>query len=189
MSLGRVTTETQIASEIGWAAVAGYLTIALLCAWLALHCSSPDKDGARRGWCLLLCSMTALGINKQLNLQTFLLEAGRVVAKWGHWYSYRRYAQVSFVFTVTLIGALVAWKILQYYWPILQQRVELAAGLVLIAVYCILRAAEIDHIKAVTMHTKFAHTPFWFVEIAGILLTFIGTIRALIAQRLARYAL
>jgi hypothetical protein len=189
MFIGRVNPGTRIASEVGWGALAGYLTIALLCAWLALHCQAAEKADERRGWWLLCVFMAGLGINKQLNLQTLLLEAGRTLAKWGHWYSYRRYVQLSFVLVLMLITAVVAWKTAQYYWPILEQRLELAAGFILVTAYCILRAAEIDHVKPVTVQTRFAHSPFWLVEIAGILLALIGTIRAVVTQRLPRGAM
>ena len=74
---------------MGWVTVAAYLVAALGCG-LAAWCE-PDFDGSRRPrsrpsrfWLALTTLLVALGINKQLDLQTFVTQVGRdTINAWG----------------------------------------------------------------------------------------------------------
>ena len=81
------------AGTLPWVAVAGYLLGALLCGWQA----SRGKAGAERlFWILAAIAMLALGLNKQLDLQTQLTALGRQWARDGGWYKQRREFQAVF---------------------------------------------------------------------------------------------
>ena len=77
----------------GWITVAAYAAGALCCWWA----STRAPKGERRFWQLLTLVMVFLCINKQLDLQTLLTDAGRVEAKLHGWYAERRKYQIGFI--------------------------------------------------------------------------------------------
>ena len=84
---------------VGWLTVALYLATSISC-WKLRH--KIELDGGRRSneyiaWRFIAILFLALGINKQLDLQTALTEAGRVIAHLQGWYEQRRSVQLDFI--------------------------------------------------------------------------------------------
>ena len=72
----------------GWLTVILYLLASVSC-WRAA-CKVGTRDiQERRGWQFISVLFLALGVNKQLDLQSALTEAGRVVANVQGWYAQR----------------------------------------------------------------------------------------------------
>lgn len=93
---------------IGDPGLSGWLTVVdyALCAVLALLVAC--RRGALAGrafWAVLVGLLIALGINKQLDLQTALIQAGRCLALAQGWYEERRIVQVAMI-VVLVIGSL-----------------------------------------------------------------------------------
>jgi hypothetical protein len=63
-----------------------------------------------------------------------------------------------------------------------EYRVDVGFGVALILFYCVLRAAEIEHLKRIPVHTRIAHSAFWMVEVIGVFLVFVGSLRAAAAR-------
>lgn len=91
----------------GWVTVAAYALGALCCWWA----SARAPKGERRFWLVLTLVMVFLCINKQLDLQTLLTDAGRVEAKLHGWYAERHKYQVFFIL-VLAAASIVAVMIL-----------------------------------------------------------------------------
>jgi hypothetical protein len=121
-------------------------------------------------WRLLLVCMLALGINKQLDLQTAFTEAGRILAHDQGWYDNRW--EVQKLFIAALCGAAVAGciaiAVMAYFLP---RSARLAlCGLVVLTAFVLIRASSFHHVDILlgmqTMGLRFN----WILEIGGILL-------------------
>jgi hypothetical protein len=96
----------------GWLATLAYFGAATCC-WAAARRIRPEyrrTPTLRREWRLwraLAAALAALGVNKQLDLQSALTELGRLLARSGGWYAERRSVQLAFVLAVG-VAALAA---------------------------------------------------------------------------------
>ncbi len=97
---------------MGWLTVILYFLAALSC-WITARKLRLEADGADdakelRAWRSIAVTFLALGVNKQLNLQTALTEGGRVLAKFQGWYDQRQSVQVAFIAVVAIICLVAA---------------------------------------------------------------------------------
>lgn len=108
----------------GWTATAGYLAGGCLCGVCALRSGGSERRLVLRGtenstrdrflWGGLAIVMLLLGLNKQLDLQTTLIAAGKEIAKRQGWYDARRAVQFWFVVLLAiptiLLFSLFLWS-------------------------------------------------------------------------------
>jgi hypothetical protein len=118
-------------SVMGWVTVALYL----VAAWLCFLCSRRSRVLARRGsdarweprlWGLFALFLLALGINKQLDLQSAFTEVMRVVAREQGWYEARRQYQYAFIGAVAVLAAFAGTALIAAAWR-LGRALKLAA--------------------------------------------------------------
>jgi hypothetical protein len=127
---------------IGWVVFALHLTSASLC----LIASKNERSGERRLWVALGCALLLLGLNKQLDLQSYVTHTMRELALAGGWYEQRRQAQALF------LGALAVAGVLALIWILRQLRGAsagarlAAAGLTCLALFVFGRAASFHHL-------------------------------------------
>jgi hypothetical protein len=131
----------------GWVTVAAYVLAAFLCGRAFNRCkSSPTLTGERRSWGGLTVGLVALGINKQLDLQTALTEVGRGLARQQGWYEVRRPVQAVFVLGVALVGiATSVWMGSQARKGSRGLRHALF-GAVVLSAFVVIRAASFHHV-------------------------------------------
>ena len=98
-------------------------------------------------WWVMAAALLFLGINKQLNLQTWLIDLGRATARTEGWYQYRRTAQVVFVvlFTLAMFAALTAC--LKKWGWFLNEQPWVQYGVLLFLLFVVVRASTINHIE------------------------------------------
>ena len=89
---------------MGWATVAAYFAAAILATLAARRATGRQ----RAFWIGLAVILLALTVNKQLDLQSALTEAGRCISKAQGWYEARRSVQVIFIEAVLVASALAA---------------------------------------------------------------------------------
>ena len=159
------------AGTLPWVAVAGYLIGALLCGWQV----GRSKAGAERlFWILAAAGMLALGLNKQLDLQTQLTAIGRQWARDGGWYAQRREFQTMFIAGGAVVGALAFAAL---FWLVRGLRLGVwvaLLGLAMLGGFVMIRAASFHHID-VFMRTPVAGLKLHTVlELAGILVVILG---------------
>jgi hypothetical protein len=167
---------------LGWVTVAAYLLAALACGLAAWR--EPMTDGTRRPrsrpsrfWLALTVLMVALGINKQLDLQSLATQIGRdVIRTWGL-YSERRELQFGFILAVALIcaGALGAFlwasrRTLRSRWPAI-------AGMVFILGFVVIRAASFHNVDAFLAARLGGLKWNWILELGGIAVVALAALR------------
>src|SRR5688572_10329560 len=89
---------------VGWLTVVAYLATAWLVFSVVKRTPSFLREARRERtmWLLLAFLFVALGVNKQLDLQSAVTELGRMMARDEGWYAERREVQREFVAFVAL---------------------------------------------------------------------------------------
>ena len=171
---------------LGWIAAVAYALAAALSARLALGRSRPgsrsrsrirprDAAAERAFWALAALALAGLALNKQLDLQTLLMQAARCAAQAQGWYAERREVQG------TVIRALAAAALLGGALLLLMLRRTLArtgpaiAGLGILVVWIVLRASLFNHVE---LPGGSAGLRGPWVELGGIALFALGAVRA-----------
>lgn len=128
---------------MGWVTVAAYAITFAAC----VMCQRRVHDAAqRRFWLATALVMLMLGINKQLDLQTWFTEVGRDLAIAHGWYERRRTVQALFIAGLGLL-AVAGWAWLSTCLQTLDRHAKSAAfGLLLLCAFVILRAASFHHV-------------------------------------------
>lgn len=148
-------------SLVGWITVLAYLATAVLAGrnaragaqqaawWGAQTHGEAQASEARllsRFWWCIACLLLALGVNKQLDLQTLFTQVLRDLARAQGWYEARRPYQVAFIVAVGLSSA-AGTALLAYAMRRVLARVWLGlAGLGLLAGFVLIRAASIHQV-------------------------------------------
>lgn len=139
----------------GWLIVAAYGAAAAL-AWRAWRlerramdaAGTPQERALRRPivWLGVCAVLLALGINKQLDLQTYITELGRRLALAQGWYERRRMVQAAFVAAVGVGGVAAGVAMLRWLGPARRRYLPVAIGLAMLLAFIVVRAASFHHI-------------------------------------------
>ncbi|MCK8465083.1 hypothetical protein MUY35_14590 [Aliiroseovarius sp. S1339] len=139
---------------IGDPTALGWLTTGLLCvaAYLSLRCArSPVFTGTERRferwfWLSTAVFLVLLTLNKQLDLQTYLLAAGRCIARAQGWYGARRGVQlVASVIVTGMVGVWVVWIVIGLRRSLAHMWLELS-GVVALGLFFGLRLFTVFHV-------------------------------------------
>ncbi len=171
----------------GWIIAASYLAVAALCAWavrvtqigakMAAVWTGPERRQRDRAaaylasllfWALLVMLFVFLSLNKQIDLQTWLTDVGRRIAKAQGWHDQRAAIQTFFVVAVAT-GSLVTLSVLLYLTRELLPRHVLAfVGLVLLVCFLLVRAGSFHGVDHVLAWRLLGIRMSWLLEFAGI---------------------
>lgn len=164
----------------GWLTTLAYFGGAWSC-WAACRALRPEyrvTPTLRREWRLwqaLTALLAALGLNKQLDLQSALTELGRLLARSGGWYQERRGVQIVFIAAVALAGAgaaaLALWTVRRTAPAV---RVAVAGACALVA-FVVARAASFHHVDTVISRELLGLRLGSLVELAAIGVIFAAT--------------
>lgn len=135
---------------IGDPSVVGWVTVAAYAAAVALagrNLAAARRTGASSSfWLALTAMLFALGINKQLDLQSWFGETGRDLALAQGWYGVRRTVQGTFIALMAAGGVaflLYARRAWAGHW---REYRPVFVGLVLLVFFIVIRAASFHHI-------------------------------------------
>ncbi len=157
----------------GWLTVIAYAATAVV----ALRAANVAQVSGRNWrtesvfWFSVTLMMIALGINKQLDLQSLLTEVARNLAKGAGWYDGRRTVQEAAIglLLVSAVGAVIAS------WFLLRRagiEIKLAStSLCLVIAFVIVRAASFHHIDALIGSDLSVISWNVLLELPGILMT------------------
>src|SRR6516162_2812427 len=152
----------------GWLTVILYLVPSVSCWILARELRSADIE--RCAWRSISILFFFLGINKQLDLQTALTEAGRYLAYYQGWYGQRQLVQLAFIALIAVICLISA--ITQLIWvrhaPISTWFALI--GTTLVIGYVLIRATSFHHIDRFIGRTILGFRWNWILEMGGIAL-------------------
>jgi MFS family permease len=161
---------------VGWFTVAAYLLAAILCAAAAMRTRWFDRR-AYRFWILFTVLMVALGINKQLDLQSLFTVVLKQFAKSTGWYEDRRIFQGIFICIIAFFG--LAFAALAWIWTsrtLPQNRLTLLGGIFLLS-FIVIRAASFHHIDQILGRELAFLRINHVLELGGIACVALGTFK------------
>jgi hypothetical protein len=156
---------------VGWLTVVAYLVTAAACYRAAYHRSSPPgrrRTEAATFWLVLASLMLLLGINKQLDLQSFLTVAGRQILEKAGLYRERRHYQFAFIIAVasTCLGLFgfflwIGGRSLRDHWLAL-------IGMGFVLGFVMIRASSFHHVDILLSSRVGGLKWNWIFELGGI---------------------
>jgi hypothetical protein len=159
-------------TPMGWITVLAYAGTCLLC-WACARRLRPSLF-----WWAVTLALLFLGINKQLDLQTWFTQVGRDMAMRDGWYAQRHDIQVAFIAAMgglfAMSAALVAWA-LQGYW---RTYLRVWSGMALLMFFIVVRAASFHHVDQLLMSDIGGMRMNWLFELGGLALIASGAWRA-----------
>jgi hypothetical protein len=125
-------------------------------------------------WLLLTLGLLLLGINKQLDLQTWFTQTFRDMSKAHGWYGQRRVIQVIFIVCVGL-GFLIAMTVLRTYLArSFKQYKRTWMGISLLCLFILIRAASFHHMDLLISSSWFGLSLNVILENGALLLIIAG---------------
>ena len=159
-------------TPMGWLTVALYLGTAVVCWRITrrLRDSGTASGSEALVWAAIAILFLALGINKQLDLQSAVTEIGRVLAHAQGWYDRRESVQLAFVaaFGAVCLSVALTFLVLIRKAPAVTWLAVL--GTVVVLVFVAVRAASFHHIDRFIGTTVVGLRWNWILEIGGILI-------------------
>ena len=192
--LGRWSPGIGDPTMFGWVIVAGYL----VAAWLCYRASAgPSSDASHEGaaawrerllWRILVGVIIALGINKQLDLQSGVTELLRIAARGQGWYRFRREYQAAFIAALAIVTVIGWGSLVAFSWT-LSRSVKIAGfGLCMLGAFVVMRAASFHHVDALFRHRVLSLKLEGILELGGIGVIAFGAVQRMILSSPARPA-
>jgi hypothetical protein len=172
----------------GWVIVVFYLAAITACAWalrvawigakMAAEFPGAERRAKERSaayrasflfWALLILLFVFLGLNKQIDLQTWLTVVGRRVAQAQGWYEQRARVQTIFVGAIAVIGLWMLAFLLDRTRELLPRHALAFGGLVLLACFVILRTSSFHDVDRVLGWGVLGMRLSWTLELLGII--------------------
>jgi len=161
----------------GWATVFLYVVATLSClrTTLAMRGARLPVGETFAFWRNVTILFVALGINKQLDLQTLFTEIGRVVARDYGWYGQRADVQIAFIILVGLsaLGTVVFMTARLRRAP--ASTAVTFFGVAFLLAFIFVRAGSFHHIDRFIHTSIFGFQWNWVLEIGGICLVMAGS--------------
>ncbi len=143
---GRWTPGIGDPTIIGWVTVVAYLLMAAVSARALTRCGDGDGWRTRVFWGVVALGLIVLGVNKQLDLQTWFTQTARDHAYAHGWYESRRTVQFWFIVGIALAGlgaTLVGLFLIRWRWRALLLPMT---GVGLLLAFIPARAATMHHV-------------------------------------------
>lgn len=166
-------------TAIGWATVVAYVAGAAACvaAWRRERSGDAPDPAVARTWLLLGILLGALGLNKQLDLQSALTAIGRSLAVRQGWYEHRRAVQLVFICVVLAIGALLARGAMRAALGSLRPMRGALVGFTLLVLFVGVRASSFHHVDVLIGRSVGGVTLNGALELGGIATILVSALR------------
>ncbi len=155
---------------MGWLTVAAYFGVAVLCLLAGRKGLLARQTHVRAFWMYLSLVLIALGINKQLDLQSFFTQLGKDLARAQGWYGGRRTVQAAFIVSLAVLGAsglgLILWLLRRS-----RRAVKIAlAGCLILCCFILIRASSFHHMDRFIQWHFVGLRMNWVVELGSLAL-------------------
>ena len=163
---------------LGWLTVAAYILATFFCWKAMLAARKNGRKSEAPFWFLFTCFLLLLGINKQLDLQTWFTLFGKHLAQAEGWYTHRRAFQAGFIGFITVLG--VSGLIL--FWRLARRRVRhyrlALVGGIFLTCFVLIRAASFHYVDQM-LGLRLSHVTLnCALELGGILCVASAAIKA-----------
>ena len=158
---------------VGWMTVFVYFLATCRCVYKAIECRRAG--GNHQFWLYLAFFLLCLGINKQLDLQTWFEQNMKAAAQTHGWYQHKIILQQIFIAALGfgVLAALISFRLfLAHTW---RNYTLTWIGIMLLSVFIVLRAAAFNHLDILAKHEILGMNLNELIEIGAILLIMIGT--------------
>lgn len=164
---------------IGDPTPAGWITVALYiwAAWMSLRVLRRHhlqrltlSTNEHIIWRLFFAGMIALGINKQLDLQSAFTEGLRLLATQQGWYESRRQFQQAFIAAVPVIGLTLLAAMATMVWSAPAPTLYASVGVVGLLVFVAIRASSFHHVDEMLGWRLAGFRLNWILEMGSLLL-------------------
>ena len=153
---------------MGWLTVVLYAIGAWQCFRLATRHSSMQGRREVALWWILALGLLALGVNKQLDLQTALTEMGRIVAVQNGWYERRHDVQLEFIYGVAVFASLAVIALAFLARKAHPATIVALVGSAFLMTFIVIRAASFHHFDLFINSEYLGIRMNWILEIGGI---------------------
>ncbi len=165
---------------MGWAITLFYLYAVLLILYMLPKLRRIHPDRRRiytQFWIVVLVIFILLGLNKQLDFQTFGTATARCMARLDGWYDQRRSIQLTAILAGVFVGSTALFGFLYFFREIASRCMLAFVGLGIGALFIFLRAVSFHHIDTIFQLSIGDIKVHAIMEIAGILLVALNAIR------------
>lgn len=146
--------------------------------WLLLrHVDFTYEMPERRFWQGLLLGLIALGINKQLDLQSALTELGRISAQHQGWYENRAQVQEAFIAGTGILGLTLLAALVFLAWGSHGATLSALAGGFALLVFVMVRAASFHQVDRLLSVDLGGLRYNWIVEMGALTWILVSTAR------------
>ncbi len=176
------------ATPLGWLITFGYFYTILLIFYMLrkLRRFSPDRRRLLiQFWLVVVAVYILLGINKQLDLHTFVTATGRCMAKLEGWYRDRRSVQLTVFLAGLSLGLMLLMGFIYYFRRIVSRCMLAITGLGISGLYILFRAVSFHHVDRAFSLTFLDFKIHSLLELTGILLVALNAL-SLAFQRVRR---
>lgn len=175
--LGKIIWVPEIGdpTAIGWFTVAVYFIVALTCLRAAFL--SKKNQSIKRFWLFLSFFLIALGINKQLDLQTLFTLIGKNLAIEQGWYKDRHIFQLGFIILISLLSLLgLTVLFTKFKNADIEIKITLT-GVVILFAFILIRASSFHHMD-IFINMELASTKInWMLELGSLFIIFAGSFK------------
>lgn len=176
---------------IGDPTLGGWITVALyaLAVWACHQVLQSERQrrlrlssNERTVWRLIMVGMIALGVNKQLDLQSALTEMARLHAHEHGWYGNRRQFQQAFIASVPILGLTVLAALTVLVWNAPMPTLWACAGAAGLIVFVAIRATSFHHVDEMLGWHLAGLRINWIIEMGSIWVICIGARRRMLVR-------
>jgi hypothetical protein len=158
---------------MGWFTVFAYF-VALVLAFRAARTApfetgGPWKLTGRKFWWFMTGLLLCMGINKQLDLQTWFTLTGKAMAKSEGWYERRRIFQGLFIAAISLGGIAATAAVLCILRTRLKEFGLAIIGIIFLGCFIVVRAASFHHVDQLLLSRIGGLRINWILEVGGII--------------------
>ncbi len=176
---------------MGWLTVIAYFAAAVLLLHkrrLTLSLFPSHWQQHRRILLVLALLMIGLGLNKQLDLQTWLTDVGRDLANAQGWYGRRRVVQIVVLSILAAIGIGLAVVIARVRGILGAHRLALL-GMAFLVCFVLMRASSFFKVDRMLGFELAGVKVNWLMELVGIGIIIASVVKSLVQLRKARRVL